>query len=311
MVRVKVPNELIFYIVSYLYDIEKSLFKYVLVSRDWARIVIPFLWENSFHNENFKIDSLKRIIYCNLSSDKRDLYSEFFLEKYHARPLFNYLSFAKKINTLQIKNIFVDYKNIQFNLTGIIKTVVNLLLKSSNLIEFIHIHNKFDFFEMVNGYMKDHKISLSLYNQFLKLDMLENLDNLTSLSLSSTYLPKYFDSLFDKISITKMKSLVLKSSVHNRNLIENIIKLQNLKSLSLINSIHDFGDFLLIKEKMKNLVYLKIISFKVNPDTEGEYLINEFVKHENLKILKVRFDDNNNNYEHGHGKRPRSNVVKN
>ncbi|CAG8534768.1 9949_t:CDS:1 [Scutellospora calospora] len=302
MFQTKVPNELIFYIVSYLYDIEKSLFKYILISRDWARIIIPFLWENSFCHENFKIDSLRqinfkinsfrRIIYCNLSSDERNLYQEFFLEKYDAIPLFNYFSFVKKINTLQIKNIFVDYKNIQFNLTGITKTVVNLLLKRSNLIEFIHIHNKFDFFEMVNEYMKDHKISLSLYNQFLKLDMLENLDNLTSLSLSSSYLPKYFDSLFDRISITNMKSLVLKS-VNNRNLIENIIKLQNLKSLSLINSIHDFGDFLLIKEKMKNLRYLKIISFKINPDTEGEYLINEFVKHENLKILKARFGNSN------------------
>src|SRR5438105_3133469 len=95
------PNELIYMIISYLYNMDISLYDYITVSKYWASTAIPILWENLFeikYRKN-KINALKRIIFYNLTNTEQDLYDEFFPIKYHKKPLFPYLSFVKKINT--------------------------------------------------------------------------------------------------------------------------------------------------------------------------------------------------------------------
>ncbi|CAG8443460.1 8372_t:CDS:1, partial [Scutellospora calospora] len=103
------PNEIMILIFMYLYDTD--LFDCLLVSKRWANIAIPILWENPFkYYENNKISSLRKVI-CYIMDIKEYSYKEYFYKneipiKEHSSILFPYLEYVKRINIYHIRQVF-------------------------------------------------------------------------------------------------------------------------------------------------------------------------------------------------------------
>ncbi|CAG8437711.1 8304_t:CDS:1 [Scutellospora calospora] len=271
-------NDVLIMIFEYLYDIDVSLFNCVLVSWDWANLAIPILWRDPFKYYDNNNNSLRKVVCHNL--DVKDYFykSDIPIKEYSVL-LFPYLEYMKKVNTYHIEKVF---KDSVYNIYTMIHAIIGFLFVTSEIINDITIDCCFHNIEDLNKYMKNHCVHLRLYNGCLELNELENLDNLKSLSLTRISFEDNFIFLMKKLENMVNLELI---NIHNKQLLYDIIKLQNIKFLTLNNSIHDVDKFILIMKEMKNLVYLKIISFDITDD-DKKILLNECKKYENIKTLK-------------------------
>ena len=255
------PEELMRMIFVYLYDMNVSLFKFIMMSRTWARIGILILWQNPFKyckKNNEKKDSLRKVICFKLNTQKDFFYNGEFPVKEHSSVLFLYLFFVRKINIQQIEEVFNEKI---CNTDIIVYTVIDLIFKSSNLIEKIHICSR-SFYNILNlsEYMRNHEIYLSLHKTYSGLQRFENIKNITRLKVRDN---------------------------HIHVLLQEIFGLENLKYLILINCLsYNNDDYLSIMKELKKLTYIKIISFLIEKD-DAKYLFEKSSKYKNIKKIEI------------------------
>ncbi|CAG8527545.1 10870_t:CDS:1 [Scutellospora calospora] len=172
------PNEIMISIFMYLYDAD--LFDCLLVSKRWASISIPILWQDPFkHYKNDKIDFLRKVVCHNLDIEEYFNKDEIPTKEY-SLLLFPYLEYVKNINIYHISKVF----NMEIcNEDLIVYIIINSLFISSKMIENICINTFFYNIEELNEYMKYHRVYLDLNLDYLNLNELENLDNLKGLTL--------------------------------------------------------------------------------------------------------------------------------
>ncbi|CAG8567006.1 4830_t:CDS:1 [Scutellospora calospora] len=270
-------NDVLIMIFMYLYDMDVSLFDCVMVSWDWVYLAIPILWKDPFKYYDNNNDSLRKVI-CHDLDVKDYFYKDDIPIKEYSLTLFPYLEYVKKINTYHIEKVF-NNQICDENL--MVYIMIGFLFVTSDIIDDITIDCCFHNIEDLNKYMENHRVHLSLYNRCLDLKELENLDNLKSLSLTKI---SFEDNYVFLKKLENMVNLEL-INIHNKRLIHDIIKLQNIKFLTLNNSIHDIDKFIVIMKEMKNLVYLKVISFDITDD-DKKILFNERKKYQNIKTLE-------------------------
>ncbi|CAG8693737.1 15063_t:CDS:2, partial [Cetraspora pellucida] len=279
-------NELVIMIVSYLYDMDISLFNCIMVSRTWARIAIPILWQDplgychrhyeaigSYYKNLKNVDSLKRIIYYNLNDKEQIILQKYFPDKTYSNTLFNYLSYVKLIDTKSIVSL-INKK--------VIKTITHLFLRKSNIIKIINIAH--------------------IYFSDLDLNKFDNIDNLKILNLSHINFTFDYSILFKKV--LKIIRLDLNWVVYDENLYKNITILQNLRYLTLKDSVYDIDEILFIIKNMKKIICLNVIiseyysryknSMQIKIEKDKINKINEeFKKHKSLKTMIFKVESEN------------------
>ncbi|GET65571.1 hypothetical protein GLOIN_2v1784270 [Rhizophagus irregularis DAOM 181602=DAOM 197198] len=110
----KLP-ELIYDILKYFKNDFSTLYSCILVNRLWCRLTIPLLWETPFSNPPYvkyyfccsitKNYNFIEIYLHNLNGDLKTKLNEYGIEDnlFPSNTLFNYPSFIKYLNTLEIK----------------------------------------------------------------------------------------------------------------------------------------------------------------------------------------------------------------
>ena len=94
-----IPNEILFCILTELYEMNESLFSCILVSRLWVKIVIPILWQDPFKHYNInnksikQIESLIYVFYQNLDDEERFILKDnlIFKDWMNIPTLFSYI----------------------------------------------------------------------------------------------------------------------------------------------------------------------------------------------------------------------------
>jgi hypothetical protein len=279
-----------------LFNEDVSLYNSIRVSRIWCRIGIPILWRNPFKKyKNNNFDSLIKVIYQYLFAIEQRVFNKYFNKRFKTtNHLFKYLKYVKIVNTYQIEQKFyindIDDDDIDNDIDyRIIDIMIKTLFNSSNQINYIYLYNYFINNKMINKYMRDHKVYLSISGASNILNSFKNVDNLKGLTLSNKDLSNIHnhDIFFDRIFASSITNVTFKDII-NFPLKNHIIKLHNLKCLSLIDSINDIDEIVDIINILKNLVYLKIFSYKIKHN-KLNYISNECVKHKNLKTVRLKF----------------------
>src|SRR6266542_4709599 len=104
--------EMTYYIIRYLKNDLKSLYSCIFVNRFWCRVAIPILWEDPFSTE-WRNKFLHHFldIYFLFLSDEDKMGTKVFrrykishrMNSFSFKPLFNYPSFIKTLNTFQLE----------------------------------------------------------------------------------------------------------------------------------------------------------------------------------------------------------------
>ncbi|CAG8449240.1 8818_t:CDS:10 [Cetraspora pellucida] len=221
-----------------------SLVNCLFVSREWCRITIPILWQNPFKSNNFTIKSksLKQIIHNNLNANEAHDSNDEYQVKYTS--LFPYLSYVKEIHSCKIMKMFKKYT--------LITKIVSLLLRSSNIINYICLINNYNF-PCLNNYMKNHrdvKIPDSFFNDILHLKSLK----LINIRKYSKYGTKYY-----LIEMNPYYSYDLPTSIPFMILYE---KQQTCERSIYINSLQLFGEYIYPESYLCESVQGVIINFQ-------------------------------------------------
>ena len=104
--------EMTYYIIRYLKNDLKSLYSCIFVNRFWCRVAIPILWEDPFSTEwrNKFLHHFLDIYFLFLSDEDKMGTKEFRrykishrMNSFSFKPLFNYPSFIKTLNTFQLE----------------------------------------------------------------------------------------------------------------------------------------------------------------------------------------------------------------
>jgi hypothetical protein len=105
-------NRDILYLIFFkeLQNDKKTLYSCLLVNKTWCEMIIPILWKNPWKDRNEKL--LFNIIFSYLSNElknklKPDL--DFFISNTYKKPFFDYISFCKHLNFIEIERIIDIY----------------------------------------------------------------------------------------------------------------------------------------------------------------------------------------------------------
>ncbi|CAG8676095.1 5410_t:CDS:1, partial [Scutellospora calospora] len=136
---------------------------------------------------------------------------------------------------------------------------VDLLFKSSDLIEKIHIYDSFYNIESLDIYIENHLVYLTLYKTDFDLDEFENIKNITSL---------------------KMKDVYVNISLNS------FIRIQNIRALTLINCNYEDNDYFFIMNELKKITYLRIIFYDIDK-IRAKKIYDMSLKYENIKKIEI------------------------
>ncbi|CAG8512097.1 2792_t:CDS:2 [Scutellospora calospora] len=169
--------------------------------------------------------------------------------------------------------------------------IIKLLFDLSNVIDYVCIFRDYldkNTISNLNEYMIKHKIYLKCQLIDLKtLNLLTNF-NFKGLSLCGfNYQEKIFNNFLH------LTDIELRNVYYITYL--DIIKLDNLISLSLININISNENILLVIRNLKKLKYLKISNYKIKYLIRD--LINCSIEHENVKVLEFGMYDNINFFD--------------
>jgi hypothetical protein len=134
----KLNLDVIFLIIKNLSDDTKSLLSCLLVNRIWCEVTVPFLWKSPFYNmatnkliakswcgtprnNNYIANlyakkKLLNVILLHLSEESREHLKNQkvnFFVKTHQQPLFDYISFWKRLNLSHFENMIVENIRVQ------------------------------------------------------------------------------------------------------------------------------------------------------------------------------------------------------
>ncbi|PKC60759.1 hypothetical protein RhiirA1_467577 [Rhizophagus irregularis] len=128
-------KDVIFLILKNLQNDSKSFYSCLLINRIWCETVVPILWKNPSRHQLTEnaCKILLSVILSHLSGESKDNMMnqgiDIFTETYQ-RPLFNYISFWKHLDSKFLEfimNVFVKDKNIELSKISIIRDeILNL-----------------------------------------------------------------------------------------------------------------------------------------------------------------------------------------
>jgi hypothetical protein len=145
---VELYRDILYLILKELQNDKKALCSCLLVSKTWCEIIIPFLWKNPWKylgKGNEKL--LSSIIISHLSDDTKDnliQHLNFFKSSYK-KPLFDYISFCKHLNLIEIRRIMYDYTEKNYENPVIKNVILNLFINENRKFTHLYIPHQFDF----------------------------------------------------------------------------------------------------------------------------------------------------------------------
>src|ERR1041384_8264408 len=113
------------YIIRNLRNNFNTLYSLALVNRFWCRLAIPLLWENPFsikYQENLSFHFLDIYFLFLNDSDKsklKEIKFEFLDDSNLKKPLFNYPSLIKTLNSYRIELHVANWISASYNITPI------------------------------------------------------------------------------------------------------------------------------------------------------------------------------------------------
>ncbi|PKY40374.1 hypothetical protein RhiirA4_453730 [Rhizophagus irregularis] len=130
------------------YD-KKTLQSCLLVNKTWCEIIIPILWKDPWKylgKGNDKI--LLNIIFSNLLKESRDNLNQRFKNSFiissYQKPLFDYISFCRHLNFIEIKKIINNTINVKSEISNIEKEILKLFINKYTNITHLYIPHKFN-----------------------------------------------------------------------------------------------------------------------------------------------------------------------
>ncbi|GBB89776.1 hypothetical protein RclHR1_16590002 [Rhizophagus clarus] len=256
-------------IIQYLRNDFSTLYSCILVNRSWCRLAIPLLWENPFSDHTQNYHFIEILLYNSSEKDKAQLNGYgIFKNELFSNTLFNYPSFIKHLNTL---NVRISIENFISSTNNIKRFVYRSLIKT-----FIENEGNLHSFEIVLCIERDYEyfnyaFGLILQNPFF----IHNIRNLTlclySISISTKITPiiPFFEFLSSNCdSISSIQFRIVSSIIVKKYLSHIIISQQNLKTIlfEYNDTIPLYNSLLLLKDSnypnTLNTVIFYYINFK-------------------------------------------------
>ncbi|PKK79010.1 hypothetical protein RhiirC2_769605 [Rhizophagus irregularis] len=140
-------NRDILYLIFYkeLQNDKNTLYSCFLVNKTWCEIIIPILWKNPWKEGNEKL--LYNIIFSYLSNDLKNKLKQqdkdFFLTNSYKKPFFDYISFCKHLNFIEIERII----NIYMEKHGILikNDIINAFINERTRFTHLYLPQQFDY----------------------------------------------------------------------------------------------------------------------------------------------------------------------
>ncbi|GBB91003.1 hypothetical protein RclHR1_01810006 [Rhizophagus clarus] len=145
----KLNKDIIYLIFKELQYDKKTLQSCLSVNKIWCEIIIPILWKDPWKYLGKGNDKLLlNVIFSHLSKESRDYLSRrlnFFTNSYQ-KPLFDYISFCKHLNFIEIKKLINNTINEKSEIPNIEKEILYLFINKKNT-SFTHLYipHKFNY----------------------------------------------------------------------------------------------------------------------------------------------------------------------
>ncbi|CAB4407617.1 unnamed protein product [Rhizophagus irregularis] len=140
-------NEDILYLIFFkeLQDDKNTLYSCLLVNKTWCEIIIPILWKNPWKKRNEKI--LFNIIFSYLSDElKNNLCQKIdFLTDSYKKPLFDYISFCRHLNFVEIERIIDMYIILEERRLSIKNDIINVFINDKTRFTHLYIPQNFNY----------------------------------------------------------------------------------------------------------------------------------------------------------------------
>ncbi|PKK58444.1 hypothetical protein RhiirC2_796288 [Rhizophagus irregularis] len=139
----KLYKDILYLIFQELQDNKETLYSCLFVDKTWCETIIPILWKDpwKFLKNGCKLrkrELLLNLINSNLSDESKNKLGQYFNFSYK-KPLFNYVSYCKHLNLMEIKKIINnDTLIIQLE-------IINLLINENTKFTHLYIPKQFNY----------------------------------------------------------------------------------------------------------------------------------------------------------------------
>ncbi|GBB89803.1 hypothetical protein RclHR1_01660022 [Rhizophagus clarus] len=151
---VKLNEDILYLIFEELKDNNNALYSCLLTNRTWCKITIPILWKNPWKflkdMEREQMELLLNVIILHLTNEsKNTLKSKCtellrFLMNPYQKPLFDYISFCRHLDFINIDIIIMEFAAIESE-NILMREIINLFINRSRKFTHLYIPYKFNF----------------------------------------------------------------------------------------------------------------------------------------------------------------------
>jgi hypothetical protein len=143
----KLNRDVLYLISKELQDDEKALYSCLLVNKTWCEIFVPLLWKNPWRYFVIEIKiilPLFNTIISHLSNEARDnLHSFISLESSYKKPLFDYISFCKHLDLIEIRRLINALTNEKCAASVIEDEILKLFINENRVFTHLYMPNEF------------------------------------------------------------------------------------------------------------------------------------------------------------------------
>ncbi|GBC30733.1 uncharacterized protein OCT59_015881 [Rhizophagus irregularis] len=141
----KLNGDILYLIFKELEDDKMTLISCLSVNKIWCEIIIPIFWNDPWkYLSRGREKLLLEVIISHLSDESRDNLSKYLIKSFK-KPLFNYISFCKILNLIEIEKIIyisIDY-NFLLDISLLKEEIFNLFI--NNKAKFTHLYMPYGF----------------------------------------------------------------------------------------------------------------------------------------------------------------------